>query len=183
MGPWEQGQGMSGSTQASASSAAPAIVGAVGTLLVLAAAGAVAMQSGVLSEGGSSSSPKIYTVDQRDINDAAGTLAQSVAGGLVDDAKRCRVPLAVLTIAKGTSQVGSNFRVRSGSYVSPYFTVADGIQRIALPYPSPYGQGSGTLVIEGNATGAVLGLNPTKTLNNLPEPQSIQVTWRAVSPC
>jgi hypothetical protein len=161
----------------------PTIVGAIGTLLVLAAAGAVAMKSGVLAETGSSSAPRIFAVDQRDINDAAGTLTQSVAGGLVDDAKRCRVPLAVLTIAKGTSQVGSNFRIRSGSYVSPYFTVADGTQRIAVPYPSPYGQGSGTLVVEGNATGAILGLSPTRTLNSLPEPQSIQVVWRAVSPC
>jgi hypothetical protein len=174
---------MSGATQTSASSAAPTIVGAVGALLVLVAAGAVAMKSGLLAEGGNSSSPRIYAVDQRDINDAAGTLTQSVAGGLVDDAKRCRVPLAVLTIAKGTAQVGSNFRVKSGGYVSPYFTVADGSERIAVPYPSPYGEGGGTLVIEGNATGAILGLNPTKTLSNLPEPQSIQVVWRAVSPC
>jgi hypothetical protein len=174
---------MSEATQTSTSSIVPAIVGGIGTLLVLAAAGAVAMKSGLLAEGGNSSSPRIYAVDQRDINDAAGTLTQSVAGGLVDDAKRCRVPLAVLTIAKGTAQVGSNFRVRSGSYMSPYFTVADGIERIAVPYPSPYGQGGGTLVIEGNATGAILGLNPTKTLSNLPEPQSIQVVWRAVSPC
>jgi hypothetical protein len=174
---------MSLSTQTSASSIAPTIVGAIGTLLVLAAAGAVAMKSGVLAETGSSSAPRIFAVDQRDINDAAGTLTQSVAGGLVDDAKRCRVPLAVLTIAKGTSQVGSNFRIRSGSYVSPYFTVADGTQRIAVPYPSPYGQGSGTLVVEGNATGAILGLSPTRTLSSLPEPQNIQVVWRAVSPC
>jgi hypothetical protein len=174
---------MSLSTQTSASSIAPTIVGAVGALLVLAAAGAVAMKSGLLTEGGSSSGARIYAVNQSDINDAAVTLTQSVAGGLVDDAKRCRVPLAVLTIAKGTAQVGSNFRIRSGSYVSPYFTVADGIERIAVPYPSPYGQGSGTLVIEGNATGAILGLNPTKTLSSLPEPQSIPVVWRAVSPC
>src|ERR1700746_3366406 len=173
---------MSLSTQTSASSIAPTIVGALGTLLVLAAAGAVAMKSGVLAETGSSSAPRIFAVDQYDINDAAGTLTQSVAGGLVDDAKRCRVPLPVLTIAKGTSQVGSNFRIRSGGYVSPYFTVADGTQRIAVPYPSPYGQGSGTLVVEGNATGAILGLNPTRTLSSLPEPQNIQVVWRAVSP-
>ena len=174
---------MSEATQTSTSSIVPAIVAGIGTLLVFAAAGAVAMKSGLLAEGGSSSSPRIYAVDQRDINDAAGTLTQSVAGGLVDDAKRCRVPLAVITITKGTAQVGSNFRVRSGSYMSPYFTVADGIERIAVPYPSPYGQGSGTLVIEGNATGAILGLNPTKTLSNLPEPQSIRVVWHAVSPC
>jgi hypothetical protein len=174
---------MSDSIQTSVSSTAPAIIGAIGTLLVLAAAGAVAMKSGLLTDRGSASAPRIASVDQRDINDAASTLTQSVAGGLVDDAKRCRVPLAVLTLAKGTSQVGSNFRVRSGGYVSPYFTVADGIERIAVPYPSPYGQGSGTLVIEGNATGAIIGLNPTKTLSNLPEPESIQVVWRAVSPC
>jgi hypothetical protein len=174
---------MSGSTQTSGSGIASMIVGAVGALLVLGAAGVVATKSGLFSEGGSSSTPKIYAVDQRDINDAAGTLTQSVAGGLVDDAKRCRVPLAVLTIAKGTSQIGANFRIRSGSYVSPYFTVADGIERIAVPYPAPYGQGNGALTVEGNATGAIIGLNPAKTLSNLPEPQTIQVAWRAVTPC
>jgi hypothetical protein len=88
-----------------------------------------------------------------------------------------------MTIAQGTAQIGSTIRIRSGSYVSPYFTITEGMQRIAVPYPAPYGAGAGTFVVEGNATGAILGLTPTKVLVDLPTAQSIPVVWRAVSPC
>jgi hypothetical protein len=161
----------------------PTIVGAVGVLLVLAAAGAVAMKSGVNLSIGDSTRTTVSFVDPRDLNDAAGTLTQSVAGGLVDDARRCRIPLVSMTIARGTAQVSSTLRIRSGSYVSPYFTVAEGMQRIAVPYPAPYGSGAGTFVVERNATGAILGLTPTKVLLDLPTAQSIPVWWRPVSPC
>jgi hypothetical protein len=164
-------------------SKSPAIVGALGVLIVLAVAALVAMKSGGFTGTGSSSTPTVTFVDQRDINDAAATLTQSVAGGLVDDAKRCKIPLASMTIAKGTAQVGSTFRIRAGSYISPYFTVTEGVQRIAMPYPAPYGSGVGTYVVEGNATGAILGLNPTKVLLDLPNAQSIPVVWRATNPC
>jgi hypothetical protein len=159
------------------------MVGVVGALIVLGAAGAVAMKSDLGFSTGSSKQTTVSFVDTRDLNDAAGTLTQSVAGGLVDDARRCRIPLVQLTIAKGTAQIGSTLRIRAGSYVSPYFTVTEGMQRIALPYPAPYGSGSGTFVVEGNATGAILGLTPTKVLLDLPTAQSIPVVWRAVSPC
>jgi hypothetical protein len=172
-----------GSTASARANRTPALVGAVGALLVLAAAGAVAMKSGIFADQGSSATPTVGFVDQRDINDAAATLTQSVAGGLVDDAKHCKIPLASMTIAKGTAQVGSTLRIRAGSYVSPYFTVTEGMQRIAVPYPAPYGAGAGTFVVEGNAQGAILGLTPTKVLLELPNSQSIPVVWRAVSPC
>jgi hypothetical protein len=159
------------------------VVGIVGVLLVLAAAGTVAMKSDLGFGTGSSKQTTVSFVDPRDLNDAAGTLTQSVAGGLIDDARRCRIPLVSMTIAKGTAPIGSTLRIRSGSYVSPYFTVVEGMQRIAVPYPAPYGAGAGTFVVEGNATGAVLGLTPTKVLLGLPTAQSIPVVWRATSPC
>ena len=123
-------------------SMSPTIVGAVGVLLVLAAAGAVAMKSGVGLGIGDSTRTTVSFVDPRDLNDAAGTLTQSVAGGLVDDARRCRIPLVSMTIAKGTAQVGSTLRIRSGSYVSPYFTVTEGMQRNrgALPRALRFGR-------------------------------------------
>src|ERR1700741_1945199 len=111
------------------------MVGVVGALIVLGAAGAVAMKSDLGFSTGSSKQTTVSFVDTRDLNDAAGTLTQSVAGGLVDDARRCRIPLVQLTIAKGTAQIGSTLRIRAGSYVSPYFTVTEGMQRIAVPYP------------------------------------------------
>jgi len=170
-------------TSSKRGSGSATIVGAVGVLLVAAAAGAVAMKSDLSFGTGSSKQTTVSFVDTRDLNDAAGTLTQSVAGGLVDDARRCRIPLVSMTIAKGTAQIGSTLRIRSGSYVSPFFTVTEGMQRIAVPYPAPYGSGSGTFVVEGNATGAILGLTPTKVLLDLPTAQSIPVVWRAVSPC
>jgi hypothetical protein len=160
-----------------------AIVGAVGGLLIIAAIGLVAMKSGISINSGDSAQPTIAFVAQRDIGAAATTLTPSAAAGLVDDAQRCKIPLASMTIAKGTAAVGSTIRIRAGSYVSPYFTVTDAVQRIAVPYPAPYGSGAGTFVIEGNATGAILGLTPTRILIDLPGAQSIPVVWRAVSPC
>lgn len=159
------------------------IVGIVGVLLVLAAAGVVAIKSDLGLGTGSSKQTTVGFVDPRDLNDAAGTLTQSVAGGLIDDARRCRIPLVSMTIAKGTAPIGSTLRIRSGSYVSPYFTVAESMQRIAVPYPAPYGAGAGTFVVEGNATGAILGLTPTKVLLDLPTAQSIPVVWRATTSC
>ena len=170
-------------TNNKAATSGAAIVGTVGVLLVLAAAGAVAMKSDLSFGSASSKQTTVSFVDTRELNDAAGTLTQSVAGGLVDDARRCRIPLVSMTIAKGTAQIGSTIRIRSRSYVSPYFTITEGMQRIAVPYPAPYGAGSGTFVVEGNATGAILGLTPTKVLVDLPTAQSIPVVWRAVSPC
>ena len=120
---------------------------------------------------------------QGDLGAAAATLTPSAAGALVEDAQRCKIPLVSMTIAKGTAPIGSTIRVRSGSYVSPYFTITEGIQRIAVPYPAPYGSGAGTMVIEGNAGGAIIGFTPTRIMTELPGAQSVPVVWRAVNPC
>jgi hypothetical protein len=164
----------------------PVIVAAIGGLLVVAAIGLVLTKADIglnLGSSGSASQPAVSFVAQRDISEAASTLTPSAAGTLVDDAERCKIPLVSITIAKGTAPIGSIVRIRSGSYVSPYFTITDAMQRIAVPYPAPYGSGAGTFVVEGNANGAILGLTPTKTLLDLPGAQSIPVVWRAVSPC
>jgi hypothetical protein len=159
------------------------IVGAVGSLLVLAAVGMVAMQAGFGIRSGDPAQPTLSFVDQRDIGAAATTLAPSAATALVEDAQRCKIPLVSMTIAKGTAALGSTIRIRAGNYVSPFFTVTDAPQRIAVPYPAPYGSGAGTFVIEGTAAGAILGLTPTKILVDLPGAQTIPVVWRVVSPC
>jgi hypothetical protein len=161
----------------------PAIVAAVGGLLIVAAIGLVLKKADIGIVSGDPAQPTVTFVAQRDLGEAAATLTPAAAGALVDDAQRCKIPLASMTIAKGTAAVGSTFRIRSGSYVSPYFTVTEAMQRIAMPYPAPYGSGAGTFVVEGNATGAILGLTPTKVLIELPGAQSIPVVWRAVNPC
>jgi hypothetical protein len=159
------------------------IVGAIGALVVLAAAGVVAMNSGVLIGQSSSATPTLAFVPLRDVDAASATLTPSEAGGLVSNAKRCTVPLASMVIYKGSAEVGTTLRIRAGNYVSPYFNVTEGMQRIAVPYPAAYEAGAGTLVVEGSARGAILGLTPTKVLVGLPGSQSIPVVWRPEKPC
>ena len=77
-----------------------------------------------------------------------------------------------MIIDKGNAQVGSTLRIRAGNYVSPYFSVAEGTQRIAMPYPAAYEAGAGTYVVEGSARGATLG-HLTKVLLGSPGSQSI----------
>lgn len=160
----------------------PLVIGVVGALLVLAAVGWVAINTGLLG-GESSSQPTISSIDRPDIDAAAATLNQAEATDLVSDAKRCKVPLASISISKGTASPGSTFRIKSGSYVSPYFTVTEGIQQIAIPYPAPYGSGTGTLIVEGTASGAVLVISPNIQLSDLPNAQRIPVWWSVKSPC
>jgi hypothetical protein len=159
------------------------IFGAIGLLLTLAVAGVVVIKSGVSVPSGDSAQPTLTFVPQADIGAAAATLTPASAAGLVDDAQRCKIPLVSMTIEKGTAAIGSTIRIRSGSYVSPYFTITEGMQRVAVPYPAPYGAGSGTMVIEGSANGAIVGFTPTKKMIDLPGTQSIPVVWRPVNPC
>jgi hypothetical protein len=160
-----------------------AIVAAVGCLLVAAAVGMVVKNADIGIQSGDPAQPTVTLVAQSDLGAAATTLTPSVAGALIEDAQRCKIPLASLTIARGSAALGGMIRIRSGNYVSPYFIVTDAVQRIAVPYPAPYGSGAGTFVIEGNATGAIVGLTPTKVMLELPGSQSVPVVWRAVSPC
>jgi hypothetical protein len=161
----------------------PAIVAAVGGLLVLAAVGMVLKNADIGIASGDPAQPTVTFVAQSDLGAAATTLTPSAAGALIEDAQRCKVPLVSMTISRGSAALGGTIRIRSGSYVSPYFTVTDATQRIAVPYPAPYGSGAGTFVIEGTATGAIVGLTPTKAMLELPGAQSVPVVWRAVSPC
>jgi hypothetical protein len=160
-----------------------AIVAAVGAIFIVGAVGFVLMKADLGTISGNPAQPTVSFVAKRDISEAASTWMPAAAGALVDDAERCKIPLAAMTISKGTAAIGTVIRIRSGSYVSPYFTVTEGMQRIAVPYPAPYGSGAGTFIVEGNASGAILGLTPTKTLLDLPGTQNIPVVWRVVSPC
>jgi hypothetical protein len=160
-----------------------AVVAVVGVLLIAGAIGMVLKKADFHLTSGDAAQPTVTFVAQSDIGAAATTLTPSAAGALVEDAQRCKIPLVSMTIAKGTAAIGSTVRIRAGNYVSPFFTVTEAMQRIAMPYPAPYGAGAGVFVIEGTAKGAILGLSPTRVLIDLPGAQTIPVVWRAVNPC
>src|SRR5664279_5516892 len=109
-----------------------AIVAVAGCLLIVAAVGLVLQKADFAPASGDPAQPPISYVAQRDITAAATTLVPSAAAPLVEEAQRCKIPLASLTIARGTAALGSTIRIRSGSYVSPSFTVTEAMQRIAV---------------------------------------------------
>ncbi|HEY0912520.1 MAG TPA: hypothetical protein VGD75_20050 [Bradyrhizobium sp.] len=160
-----------------------AIVAATGALVIMGAIGWVLKSADLGVSSGDPAQPTVSFVAQGDLSAAATTLLPSAAGALIEDAQRCRVPLISMSIDRGTAPLGSIIRIRSGNYVSPYFSITDSTQRIAVPYPTPYGSGSGIMTVDGNAKGAIVGFNPTQTMVDLPGAKSIPVVWRAVSPC
>jgi len=165
----------------------PAVVAAAGALLVVAAVAVVLKNADIDTDidtlSGDPAQPTVTFVAKGDLGAAAATLAPSAAAALIEDAERCRAPLVSMTISRGSAALGGTIRIRSGSYVSPYFTVTDATQRIAVPYPAPYGSGSGSFVIEGTATGVIVGLVPAKAMLQLPGAQTVPVVWHAASPC
>src|SRR5260221_10355426 len=161
-----------GSRAGKKSGLGPAIVAVVGCLLTIAAIGLVLRKADIGMPSGNAAQPTVSFVAQDEIGAAATTLTPSAAAALVDDAQRCRIPLVSITIAKGTAPIGSTIRVRSGSYVSPFFPVTQATHRVAGAHPSPFGSGAGTLVFQGNAPRATLGLTPTRVLVELPRPQT-----------
>lgn len=160
-----------------------AIVAATGALVMLGAIGWVLKSADLGIASGDPAQPTVSFVAQGDLSAAATTLLPSAAGALIEDAQRCRVPLITMSIERGSAPLGSIIRIRSGNYVSPYFSITDSPQRVAVPYPTPYGSGSGIITVEGNAKGAIVGFNPTQTMVDLPGAKSIPVVWRAVNPC
>lgn len=158
------------------------VVGAAGAVLVLGAVGWMTLGGGH-SAVGSSSTPALAAIAQSDLDGAASTLNPNAAAGLISDAKQCKVPLASMTLAKGTAPVGSTIRIRSGSYVSPNFAVTDTMQRMAIPYPGAYKDGAGVIIIEGSAAGAVVGLTPTKTMSDPSTAMTVNVVWDTDNPC
>jgi len=95
-----------------------------------------------------------------EIIDASKTLDPASSEQLASRAKECSVPLAQVAIWKIPGASGGAIRIRSGSYISPVFTLTDAPQRVAIPFPAPYASGQGVISVEGAANGAVIGLRP-----------------------
>ncbi len=100
------------------------------------------------------------------------------AKGAVDDARSCRVPLAVITLA-AASGTTSTVRVHSGSYVSPSYVLTDQPQRIAIPFPATYPSGRGVISVEGQAQNLDVALTPTWKINSLTGTAARNVIWNS----
>jgi hypothetical protein len=110
------------------------------------------------------------------------TLAPASAIALIDDAQRCREPLAHVLILHSPGTPGGVISIRSGVYQSPAFSLTSTPTMIALPFPAPYQAGKGTLIIEGEARDLIIALTPRQIIS-VSGSWVIPVRWTPVSAC
>ena len=171
------------STGSSSKGIVTAIIGPLaGAVLTGIIAGSV-LAGGAIRPGAPTGTAEIATVASADLTGAAGTLNPQSATALSAEARSCRAPLAVMTLSKASGAQGGAVRIRSGSYVSPSFTVSDVPQRIAIPFPTPYATGHGQITVEGAATGVQLTLTPTWSATTLQGMGVINLLWNTDKPC
>jgi hypothetical protein len=156
------------------------VVGIGGVLTALAIGVVVATSSfGPATPAGS----QLSLVAQGDITDAASTLSAQSAGSIVDNAKRCTIPMANLTLSKGAAGQAGMVRIRSGSYLSPPFSITDVPQRVAIPFPTDYASGIGQITVEGTVDDASVSLSPVVSVHQLNGSTPIKVWWTPRKPC
>jgi hypothetical protein len=127
--------------------------------------------------------PALSALAPTDITTALPTLDPATSKAAVEEAKSCKVPLAVLTVAKRPGSRGGMVRLRSGSYLSPPFQLTDTPQRIAHPFPGPYPTGRGVLSLVGDADEVWVHLTPGWFVQTLRGTASINVHWTPRNPC
>ena len=127
--------------------------------------------------------PTLALVAPAEISDASKTLDPASSEQLASRAKECSVPLAQVAIWKTPGASGGAIRIRSGSYISPVFTLTDAPQRAAIPFPAPYASGQGVISVEGAADGAVISVSPAWHINSPVGSASLHVIWTPKDPC
>jgi hypothetical protein len=142
----------------------------------------VAIAAVLSSQRSNGEGAELASVAGFQIDAAATTMNPAAAKDAVDDAKNCRVPLAVITLA-AASGTTSTIRVHSGSYVSPSYVLTDQPQRIAIPFPAAYPSGRGVISVEGQAQNLDVALIPTWKINSLTGTAARNVIWTSKNGC
>lgn len=126
---------------------------------------------------------KISLVPQNEISAAATTLSAQSATALVDEAKSCKTPMATIHISKLPGAAPGMIRIRSGEYLSPAFSLGETAQSVAIPFPTAYATGIGTITVEGEASKAVVSLYPAVSIEKLSGSSPISIWWTPDKPC
>src|SRR5262249_166888 len=129
--------------------------------------------------------PTLSLVAPAEITDASRTLNREdpKSEQYETEAKKCSVPLAQVAIWKTPGASGGTIKIRSGTYISPPFGVADGAQGVEIRFPGRYATGQGAISVEGTADGAVISISPAWHINSLPGSASLDVVWTPKDPC
>jgi hypothetical protein len=111
-----------------------------------------------------------------------GTLAPQDRARLIDEARRCREPLASVAIWHSPETKGGTITLVSGSYHSPPFPLTTTPSLVALPFPAPYATGRGRLIVTGEADNLSLALRP-QFFAPITAPATIDVWWTPIGGC
>jgi len=112
-----------------------------------------------------------------------GTLAPQQAAQLLEEARRCREPLARIAVWHSPGTRGGTISVVSRGYRSPPFVLTAAPSLIAIPYPAPYSSGRGQLTLVGEANDVIVALRPQYINQQLNSPALINVWWTPVEGC
>jgi len=155
-------------------------------LLFLIVAGAVV--GGVVAlvvnhRGGASAAPQLQAVTRADLENAILSMNSATAAQAVDEARRCKAPLAYVTLQAAPGPTPVRVQIRSGGYLSPSILLSDAPRRVAIPFPEPYLTGRGELLLEGERLRPVtIWLQPGRIVYP-GSPNIIPVVWTPSNPC
>jgi hypothetical protein len=125
---------------------------------------------------------QLDVVPTASLDKVGSTLAPQDRARLIDEARRCREPLASVAIWHSPEAKGGTITITSGSYHSPPFALTTSPRLVALPFPAPYAAGRGRLVVTGAADNLALALRP-QLFTPITAPATIDVWWTPVGGC
>lgn len=154
--------------------------------IIIAVLGGIATAVGVtgmLAQFCAASVPRLALLPVSDVDAAVTSLTLGWSNGLAGEAKGCRAPLSFVTVATRGAARPATVRIRSGSYVSPWFAVTERPQQVALPFPAPYPTGQGTLIAEGSGENVHIAIQPEWLIDRLEGAVPRGVTWQPGNAC
>ena len=134
-------------------------------------------------QGSSSGVLQLEVVPTSALSQVEGTLAPDQAARLMDQARRCREPLARVAIWHSSNTPGGTVSIISGAYHSPRFVLTAAATLVAFPFPAPYASGQGLLTVVGEANDFAISLQPIHVSNELKGALPIRVYWTPVGGC
>jgi hypothetical protein len=111
------------------------------------------------------------------------TLAPQQAAQLIEEARRCREPLARVAIWHSAGTLGGTVSIVSRGYRSPHFMLTTSPSLVAFPYPAAYHSGRGVLTLVGEAGDVIIALRPQYINRELKGTVPINVWWTPVEGC
>jgi hypothetical protein len=132
---------------------------------------------------GGTESRQLESVPTASLPQVQGTLTPSHAAQIIEEARRCREPLARIAVWHSPNTRGGTVRIVSRGYQSPPFALTTAPSLVAFPYPAPYSSGRGILTLVGEANDVIVALRPQYMSNELKGSVPIQVWWTPVEGC